>query len=154
MFSANCPRDASVTVGITAVQFIAIIEADGDSIRLGGIWRPLENSIFACGVFELGVIYWNGVRLPERNLKILFERSPALFLVLDAHLIIVTATDAYLRATMTERAQIAGKQLFEVFPDNPDDPAASGVQNLKTSLKRAFKTKRPDAMPVQKVRHS
>ncbi len=86
----------------------------------------------------------------ESSLKILFERSPALLVVLDADLVIVEATDAYLLATMTERAKVVGKKLFEVFPDNPNDPAATGVRNLKASFKRAFETRRPDTMPVQK----
>ena len=88
--------------------------------------------------------------LSESSLKLLFERSPALLLVLDADLIIVAATDAYLVATMTDRAKIVGKKLFEVFPDNPNDPAATGVRNLKASFKRALETRRADTMPVQK----
>ncbi|MDP9159093.1 MAG: PAS domain-containing protein, partial [Acidobacteriota bacterium] len=86
----------------------------------------------------------------ESSLKILFERSPALLVVLDTDLVIVAATDAYLLATMTERAKVVGKKLFEVFLDNPNDPAATGVRNLKASFKRAFETRRPDTMPVQK----
>ena len=35
-----------------------------------------------------------------------------------------------LAATMTERADIVGRGVFDVFPDNPDDPATEGVRNL------------------------
>ena len=41
-----------------------------------------------------------------------------------------------------------GRGLFEVFPDNPDDPAASGTSNLRASLARVLKTRLPDTMPV------
>src|SRR5205809_8033455 len=51
---------------------------------------------------------------------------------------------------MTERAAILGRGLFEVFPDNPDDPAADGARNLKASLQRVVQFKRPDSMAVQK----
>ncbi|HEU4608058.1 MAG TPA: hypothetical protein VFS31_08115, partial [Chitinophagaceae bacterium] len=43
---------------------------------------------------------------------------------------IVGVTDAYLRATITKREEILGKGLFEVFPDNPQIPDATGVKNL------------------------
>jgi signal transduction histidine kinase len=71
-------------------------------------------------------------------------------LVLSADLIIVAVSNAYLRATLQIREQIIGRHVFEVFPDNPDDPAASGVAKLKASLLRVLKTHTPDAMAVQK----
>jgi two-component system sensor kinase FixL len=51
---------------------------------------------------------------------------------------------------MTERQEIIGRHLFEVFPDNPDDPNATGVSNLRASLDRVLRYRRPDAMAVQK----
>ncbi|MGY3492165.1 signal transduction histidine kinase/CheY-like chemotaxis protein [Bradyrhizobium sp. USDA 4502] len=63
---------------------------------------------------------------------------------------IVAVSDAYLRATKTERAAILGRGLFEVFPDNPDDPTADGVRNLRASLERVVQFRRPDTMTVQK----
>jgi hypothetical protein len=51
---------------------------------------------------------------------------------------------------MTERASILGRGLFDVFPDNPDDPGADGTSNLGASLARVIATARPDTMPVQK----
>ncbi|MER2565341.1 MAG: PAS domain-containing protein [Myxococcaceae bacterium] len=63
-----------------------------------------------------------------------FEQSPSLCLLLDPNFHIVAATDAYLAATMTERQRITGRSLFDVFPDNPDDPTADGVRNLRASL--------------------
>ncbi|MEW5990055.1 MAG: ATP-binding protein [Chloroflexota bacterium] len=80
----------------------------------------------------------------------LFEAAPGLFLVLDPDLEIVAVSDAYLRATMTEREAIIGRHLFEVFPDDPNDPAADGVANLRASLDRVRALKRPDSMAVQR----
>jgi len=37
-----------------------------------------------------------------------------------------------------------------MFPDNPDDPAASGAANLRASLERVLATRAPDTMAVQK----
>ena len=85
------------------------------------------------------------------DFKALFEAAPGLYLVLTApDFRIVAVSDAYLRATKTERAAILGHGLFEIFPDNPDDPAADGVRNLRASLERVVQFRRPDTMPVQK----
>jgi len=43
-----------------------------------------------------------------------------------------------------------GKGLFDLFPDNPDDPSATGTRNLKLSLNRVIATFQADTMAVQK----
>src|SRR5437764_9514187 len=74
--------------------------------------------------------------------RVLFESAPGLYLVLTPdEFSIVAVSEAYLRATMTERSVIMGRKLFDVFPDGPNDPAADGVRNLRTALARA-QTKR------------
>ena len=88
--------------------------------------------------------------LPVPDYKRLFESAPGLMLLLTPDLVIVAVSNAYLRATMTEREEIVGRGLFEVFPDNPLDPAATGVSNLRASLDRVLLHHAPDAMAVQK----
>jgi signal transduction histidine kinase/DNA-binding response OmpR family regulator len=84
------------------------------------------------------------------DFRLLFQSAPGLYLVLDPDLNIVAVSDAYLRATMTKREEILGRGIFDVFPDNPQDPSATGVRNLRTSLERTLREKIPDAMAVQK----
>lgn len=84
------------------------------------------------------------------NYQALFEAAPGPYLVLSPELRIVAVNDAYLRATMTVREAIVGQLLFDVFPDNPDDPAATGVSNLRSSLMRVLEGRIPDVMAVQK----
>ena len=84
------------------------------------------------------------------DFQALFEAAPGLYLVLTPELTIVAASDAYLAATMTRRDEVLGRHLFDVFPDNPDDPEATGVRNLRASLDRVLAERRPDTMPVQK----
>ena len=88
--------------------------------------------------------------VPEPDFRALFEGSPGSYLVLLPDLTIVAVSDAYARATMTRREDIVGRNLFDVFPDNPDDPAATGVSNLRASLERARTQRAPDTMAVQK----
>jgi signal transduction histidine kinase len=84
------------------------------------------------------------------DFRALFESAPGLYLVLSPTLHIVAVSDAYCQATLTTREAIVGRHLFEVFPDNPDDPAATGVGNLRASLERVRDQGTPDAMAVQK----
>ncbi len=86
----------------------------------------------------------------EPDYKSLFQAVPGLYLVLSPELNIVAVSDAYLRATVTERQTIVGRPLFEVFPDNPDDPHATGTANLRASLKSVQQELRSDTMAVQK----
>ncbi len=93
----------------------------------------------------------SGARPPSSlDYRALFESAPGLYLVLDPDLVIVAASDAYLRATRTGRAEVVGRGVFEVFPDNPDDPATEGVRNLRASLARVLRDRTGDAMSVQK----
>ena len=88
--------------------------------------------------------------MPELDFKTLFESAPGLYLVLDADLNIVAVSDSYLFATMTKRKDIQGKNIFEVFPDNPDDKNATGESNLRASLNYVFKNCTSHTMAVQK----
>ena len=87
---------------------------------------------------------------PEINYQRLFESAPGLYLILDQNLHIITASKAYLDATMTDLAVIRGRYLFDVFPDNPEDPDATGESNLHASLKNVLSSGTPHSMAVQK----
>lgn len=90
---------------------------------------------------------------PSPDFRALFEAVPGLYLVLlpDApDFTIAAVSNAYLQATMTEREAILGRGLFDVFPDNPDDPDATGVNNLNASLHSVLIEQEPHTMAVQK----
>lgn len=87
------------------------------------------------------------------DFRALFEAAPGLYLVLASDLpkfTIVAVTNAYLQATMTQREEIVGRGIFEVFPDNPSDLTANGVQNLRSSLEVVIQSQASDVMPFQK----
>ncbi len=90
------------------------------------------------------------LRNSRAELESLFESLPGLYLVLTPEFRIVAASDAYLRATMTTRGSIVGRGLFEVFPDNPNDPAATGTSNLRASLEHVMQWAEPHTMAIQK----
>jgi PAS domain S-box-containing protein len=83
--------------------------------------------------------------------RALFDASPTPLLVIaPPNWTIIAANEARLRVTNTVREEQIGRPLFEVFPDDPNDPAADGVQNLTASLERVMKTRSADAMKVQR----
>jgi signal transduction histidine kinase len=84
-----------------------------------------------------------------RELRLL-EAAPGAYLVLDPDFTIVGVTKAYLAATMTVREEIVGRALFDVFPDNPDDPHVTGTRNLRASIETVLATLEPHTMAVQK----
>lgn len=80
----------------------------------------------------------------------IFEAIPGLFIVLAKDFTILAVSDAYLEAAMAERETILGKNFFEVFPDNPNDPNATGTIALKMSLEKVLRDRRPDIMEARK----
>jgi signal transduction histidine kinase/CheY-like chemotaxis protein len=90
------------------------------------------------------------LRQSRAVLQGLFESLPGLFLILTPDLKIVSVSDAYLEATMTKRDSLLGRDIFEVFPDNPGDADATGVSNLRASFGRARQSAAPDTMAIQR----
>ena len=88
--------------------------------------------------------------LPVPDYARVFDVAPAPFLILTPDFVIVAANQARLESTATTLEDTVGRHLFDVFPLNPDDPAADGVANLAASLAEARDTRRPVTMPVQK----
>lgn len=89
----------------------------------------------------------------QPDFRTLFESVPGLYLVLEPdapRYTIVAVSDAYARQTLTTRDAIVGKGVFEVFPDNPDDPATTAKRNSSASFARVIATRAPDAMPTQR----
>jgi len=92
----------------------------------------------------------NELRHSQAVLQSLLKSLPCLFLTLTPDLKIVSASDAYLKATMTRREDLVGRDIFEAFPDNPADPGANGVANLRASLDRVRQTEEVDTMAIQR----
>lgn len=93
------------------------------------------------------------VTADEAALARVFEAAPNPYLLLCAdppRFTIAAVNEAYLHATGTMRDAIVGRGLFEVFPDNPHDGAATGVSDLRASLDRVLRERAPDGMGVQK----
>ncbi|MFI9832268.1 PP2C family protein-serine/threonine phosphatase [Streptomyces sp. NPDC051913] len=79
-----------------------------------------------------------------------FQALPGMVAVLTPGLVYVDANEEFVRMSGRSREQLVGRYLFDVFPDNPGDPAASGMRNLAASLQRVLTTGERDTMAVQR----
>ncbi len=64
----------------------------------------------------------------------IFESQPGLILILSPDLSIQAVTNAYLEELEMNREDILGKNLFDLFPQNPGTPEVNSVAKLKGSL--------------------
>ncbi|MFE9401640.1 PP2C family protein-serine/threonine phosphatase [Streptomyces sp. NPDC006530] len=79
-----------------------------------------------------------------------FRRLPAPVALLTPDLVYADANPVYLSTTGRTRDELIGSYLFDVFPENPGDPGATGMRNLGASLRRAAATGERDAMALQR----
>ena len=129
-------RTTLLTLLATAERDLAILEAGESGARtVGAVTGPADRQAGRAKHF---------VRL--------FEQSPENYLLIDPGpgLRIVDLNDAFARTTMTSRAAIEGERLFDVFPDNPEDPLATGVSNAFQALRVVADTRKPHAMAIQR----
>jgi len=63
---------------------------------------------------------------------------------------ILDANDAYLSETLSKRADLVGRSIFEAFSDNPADPYTRPTEALGESLARVVRLRCTDAMALQR----
>ncbi|MBF9069531.1 PP2C family protein-serine/threonine phosphatase [Streptacidiphilus fuscans] len=79
-----------------------------------------------------------------------FQSLPGMAALLTPELIYLDANEAFLHLSGRTRDQLIGRYLFDVFPDNPNDPGADGVRNLAASLERVLASGERDVMALQR----
>jgi len=88
-------------------------------------------------------------RVAEQIYRQVYFGAPTPFLLMTPEFEIIDANDAYLGATMRQRASLAGCDMFQAFPDNPAVPDADGVAKLRQSLTKARSSGSRQVMKVQ-----
>jgi PAS domain S-box-containing protein len=87
---------------------------------------------------------------PQIDFQKVIELVSSIYIILSTELNILYVNEALEKASMRKREDIIGRNLFEVFPDNPADKNADGVSNLSNSLHSVIKNKKQHTMAVQK----
>lgn len=86
------------------------------------------------------------------DFEALFRVAPNPYMVLDKDLRYVAVNDAYLRATKLREADLLGRNVFEIFPNDPTDPANLPLQMLRTSFARVLETRAADHIALMPYR--
>lgn len=91
--------------------------------------------------------------MPKNKYPILFRAFPlpAILLLPEGPQYTITDVNTqFLKVTGTEEKDLIGKDVFEAFPNNPNDPILSGASNLHLSLLHVISTRQPQKMAPQK----
>ncbi|MEU6378823.1 SpoIIE family protein phosphatase [Streptomyces sp. NPDC046909] len=85
---------------------------------------------------------------PRIDYAAVFRALPGMVALLTPELVYVDANDDFLRLAGRSREQLLNRYIFDVFPENPNDPAAAGMQETKESMLRAAATGERDTMAL------
>lgn len=136
---------------------------DGPSrTTLQGLVAAAERELALLDAAEAGVLgRWERISPQARKaaearaldwFRQTYGEAPALAALIDPKpgLPLVDFNVSYAIATGVIWEEVAGKPLFEIFPENPAEPAADGVANLYASLRKVAESGREHAMPLQR----
>ncbi|HEY5832826.1 PP2C family protein-serine/threonine phosphatase [Streptomyces sp.] len=87
---------------------------------------------------------------PEIDYREVYESLPTATALLTPHFVYADINEAYLRLSGRRREELIGRYVFDVFPDNPGDPRATGTRMLGESLRRVLATGERDTMGLQR----
>ncbi|CAN5581678.1 hypothetical protein BH11ACT6_BH11ACT6_12460 [soil metagenome] len=76
------------------------------------------------------------------------ESSDTGFMLLDRDLRIRSVNAAYEAVSMRSRDELVGEFVFDLFPDDPNDPEANGSCQLGMSMESAMRQLDTDHMPI------
>jgi len=79
-----------------------------------------------------------------------FAASSSSLLLVDSDFRIQGANDEYLAVSGRSLDQLHRVEVFEAFPDNPDDSFADGIFSLTASFERTMHSRTRDALPTQR----
>ncbi|MEU6227156.1 SpoIIE family protein phosphatase [Streptomyces sp. NPDC047042] len=86
---------------------------------------------------------------PQIDYAAVFRALPGMVALLTPDLVYVDANDDFVRLSGRTREQLLGRYIFDVFPENPTDPAAAGsMRETEASMLRTVATGERDTMAL------
>ena len=87
---------------------------------------------------------------PQIDYAAVYRQLPIPVLLLTPEFAIADVNQASLQATGRTRDELLGRNVFDAFPSNPSDSAATTVRSTLASLRRVLASGEPSAMEFQK----
>jgi PAS domain S-box-containing protein len=82
--------------------------------------------------------------------QVVFRTLPSALALVTPDGVILDVNEGYLEAAGRTREHVLGRNLFELFPENPDDPGDVGPAQLRESFESVVASGEPDVMmPVR-----
>lgn len=88
--------------------------------------------------------------MDEVDYEAVFLGLPGMVALLTPELVYVDANEDFQRLAGRTREQLVGRYIFDVFPENPHDPAAAGMSDVRASMLRVVATGERDTMALQR----
>ncbi|WP_405769737.1 PP2C family protein-serine/threonine phosphatase [Streptomyces sp. NBC_01538] len=88
------------------------------------------------------------MREPQVDYAAVFRALPGMVALLTPDLVYVDANDDFVRLSGRTREQLLGRYIFDVFPENPEDPASTGMRETETSMLRTVATGERETMAL------
>ncbi|MEV6008243.1 SpoIIE family protein phosphatase [Streptomyces sp. NPDC051976] len=85
---------------------------------------------------------------PRIDYAAVFHALPGMVALLTPDLVYADANEDFLRLAGRSLDQLVGRYIFDVFPENPNDPAAAGMRETEASMRRAVTTGERDTMAL------
>ncbi|GAA4054260.1 PP2C family protein-serine/threonine phosphatase [Streptomyces shaanxiensis] len=79
-----------------------------------------------------------------------FQALPGMVALLTSELLYADANEDFQRLSGRTRDQLVGRYIFDVFPENPNDPTATGMRDVRASMLRVVATGERDTMALQR----
>ncbi|WP_433917954.1 SpoIIE family protein phosphatase [Streptomyces canus] len=88
------------------------------------------------------------MRKPQIAYEAVFHALPGMVALLTPDLEYADANEDFLQLAGRTREQLLGRYIFDVFPENPNDPAAAGMRETRESMLRVVATGERDTMAL------
>ncbi|MFI7501693.1 PP2C family protein-serine/threonine phosphatase [Streptomyces sp. NPDC049687] len=88
------------------------------------------------------------MRNPQIDYAAVFRALPGMVALLTPDLVYVDANDDFVRLAGRTREELVGRYIFDVFPENPGEPAAAGMRETRASMLRTVATGERDTMAL------
>ena len=99
----------------------------------------------ACRWHSVGI-----VRSSRIDYEAVFQALPSAVALFTTDLVYADVNETFLRSMGRTREQVVGRYLWDAFPDDPQNPAVSGMRKLRDSLRWVAATGQRDAMTLHR----